>query len=204
MRAIDPREQDATATYQLLTQLVVPRPIAWVSTLAEDGTPNLAPHSYFNIVSSDPPVVHVTSAGEKDTLRNVRATGEMVVNVVTRELLEPMNLTSADFPPSEDEFGWAGLATAPSTSVAPPRVAAARAALECRLRHVTEIGNGCMIFGDVVRVQVAEDLIEDGRIPPERLDAVGRLGGTAYLMTDAVTRLERPTWSELPGGSPRK
>jgi flavin reductase (DIM6/NTAB) family NADH-FMN oxidoreductase RutF len=197
MRAIDPGEQSPRETYRLLTQLVVPRPIAWVSTLAEDGTRNVAPHSYFNIISTAPPVVHVTSTGEKDTLRNVRATGEFVVNIVTRELLEPMNLTSADFPPHEDEFDWAGLESAASTVVKPPRVAAAKAALECRLRRVLEIGNGRMIFGDVVMVHAADELWEDGQIPPERLDAVGRLGGRAYLMTDEVTRLDRPRWADL-------
>src|SRR5690606_11215277 len=101
-----------------------------------DGTLNLAPHSYFNIVSHRPAIVHFTSAArdeEKDSLRNARATGEFVVNVVTRELVEAMNLTSADFPPEEDEFAWAGLDPAPSVRVRPPRVRVAKAALECRV-----------------------------------------------------------------------
>jgi flavin reductase (DIM6/NTAB) family NADH-FMN oxidoreductase RutF len=198
MTIIDPADLTQRRVYRLLTMLVVPRPIAWVSTLSADGTPNVAPHSFFNVMSSEPPVVHVTSSGEKDTLRNVRDTGEFVINVVTRDLLEQMNLTAADFPAHEDEFAWAGLEQAPSQVVATPRVAASPAALECRLRLVVEIGTGRMIFGDVVRIHVADDLWDDeGRIPPERLDPVGRLGGPNYVMTDDVRELARPTWQDV-------
>lgn len=200
MREIDPTSLPERGVYRLLTMLVVPRPIAWVSTVSDDGTPNVAPHSYFNIISSDPPVLHVTSVGEKDTLRNARATGEFVINVVSRDLLEAMNLTSARFPAHEDEFAWAGLEQAPSRVVRPPRVARARAAFECRLRHVLEVGNGRMFFGDVVHVHVAEDLWDGDRIVPERLDAVGRLGGSGYQLTDGITRLARPTWDDVRNG----
>lgn len=197
MREIDPADLSDRKVYELLTMLVVPRPIAWVSTVAPDGTTNVAPHSYFNIVSNAPPVVHITSAGEKDTLRNIRSTGEFVVNIVSRDLLEQMNLTAANFPAQEDEFGWAELARTPSSVVAPPRVARARAALECTLRQVLEIGNGRMMFGDVVRIHTAPDLWTDDEIPPERLDAVGRLGGSAYQMLDGVRRLDRPNWEDV-------
>lgn len=201
MSAIDPAALPERRVYQLLTMLVVPRPIAWVSTQSGDGTLNVAPHSFFNIISTAPPVVHVTSVGEKDTLRNIRETREFVVNVVSRDLLAAMNLTSANFPSHEDEFGWAGLERAPSEVVAPPRVAASPAALECRLRQVLEIGTGRMIFGDVVRIHVADDLWDDdGAIPPERLDPVGRLGGSAYVLTDEVRRLARPTWQDVRSG----
>ena len=201
MSALDPAGLPERRVYQLLTMLVVPRPIAWVSTLSGDGTPNVAPHSFFNIISTAPPVVHVTSAGEKDTLRNIRETREFVINVVSRDLLGAMNLTSANFPSHEDEFGWAGLEQAPSEVVAPPRVAASPAALECRLRQVLEIGTGRMIFGDVVRIHVTDRLWDDdGTIPPERLDAVGRLGGSAYVLTDEVRRLARPTWQDVRSG----
>ena len=197
MREIDPSGLPERKVYELLTMLVVPRPIAWVSTLSEDGTPNVAPHSYFNIVSNAPPVVHFTSAGEKDTLRNVRATGEFVVNIVSRDLMEQMNLTAANFPSDEDEFGWAELEQVPSALVAPPRVARVRAAMECTLRQVLEIGNGRMVFGDVALIHTADDLWVDGEIPPERLDAVGRLGGSAYQLLDGVARLQRPTWNDV-------
>lgn len=196
MREIDPAVLTHREVYELLTMLVVPRPIAWVSTLATDGTPNVAPHSYFNIASNVPPIVHFTSAGEKDTLRNARATGEFVVNLVSRDLMEAMNLTAAGVPAHVDEFGWAGLEQAPSAAVSVPRVAGAPAALECTLRDVLTIGDGRMVFGDVVRVHTAERLWVDGEIPPERLDAVGRLGGTAYQTLDGVERLPRPTWSD--------
>jgi flavin reductase (DIM6/NTAB) family NADH-FMN oxidoreductase RutF len=148
-------------------------------------------------MSNAPPVIHITSAGEKDTLRNIRATGEFVVNVVSRDLVAQMNLTAADFPADEDEFGWAELDRTASSVVKPPRVARARAALECTLRQVLEIGNGRMVFGDVVRIHTAPGLWEGDEIPPERLDAVGRLGGSAYQMIDGVHRLERPTWEDV-------
>jgi len=197
MREIDPTAMPARKVYELLTMLVVPRPIAWVSTLAVDGTPNIAPHSYFNIMSNAPPVVHFTSAGEKDTLRNVRSTGEFVINIVSRDLLEHMNLTAADFPAHEDEFDWANLDQTPSSVVKVPRVARARAAMECTLRQVLEIGNGRMAFGDVVRIHTDDDLWVDGEIPPERLDAVGRLGGSAYQVLDGVVRHARPSWDDV-------
>lgn len=205
MREIDPTTLSDRGVYELLTMLVVPRPIAWVSTVADDGTRNIAPHSYFNIVSTAPPVVHVTSSGDKDTIRNVLATGEFVVNVVSRDVLQAMNLTSADFPADEDEFAWADLDTASSKLVRPSRVVRARAALECRLRKVLEIGNGRMFFGDVVWVHTAEDLWDGDQIRPERLDPVGRLGGSGYQLTDRVVHLARPTWkpssmAERPNG----
>ncbi|HEX6257032.1 MAG TPA: flavin reductase family protein [Euzebyales bacterium] len=200
MREIDPADLHDRAVYKLLTMLVVPRPIAWVSSVSADGLPNVAPHSYFNIASNAPPIVHFTSAGAKDTLRNVLATGEFVVNIVSRRLMEQMNLTAADFPADEDEFHWADLQRAPSSVVSVPRVAGAPAALECTLREVLEVGNGRMVFGDVVRVHTDERLWQDGEIPPERLDAVGRLGGAAYQTLDGVRRLARPSWNDVRRG----
>lgn len=194
MTEINPDDLPGGRVYEVLTMLVVPRPIAWVSTMAPDGTLNIAPHSYFNIVSHAPPVVHITSSGEKDTLRNIRRTREFVVNVVSRDLLEQMNLTAADFPPHEDEFAWAGLEPAPSTVVSVPRVAQAPAALECRLWDVLEIGNGRMVFGEVTRIHTADHLWDGDQIPPERLDAVGRLGGSAYQTLDGVRHVPRPSW----------
>ncbi|MDP9405742.1 MAG: flavin reductase family protein [Actinomycetota bacterium] len=203
MPSFDPAELNPAETYFLLTSLVVPRPIAWVSSLAPDGTRNLAPHSYFNAISSHPPIVHFTSTGVKDSLRNVRATGEFVVNVVTADLVEPMNLTAADFPPEEDEFTWAGLAAAPSAVVAPPRVAAAQAAMECRLRDVVSMGNGHMVFGDVVAVHVADEVWHDGRVDPGRLHAVGRLAGSGYTAVTDPFFLRRPSWTDLRDAGPR-
>ena len=201
MPDLDPAALPHRAAYLLLTSLVVPRPIAWVSTRAADGTANLAPHSYFNIVSSDPPIVHFTSTGEKDSLRNVRATGEFVVNIVTRDLVEAMNISSADFPPDVSEFSWAGLEAAPSLRVRPPRVAAARAALECRVESILVKGNGNMVFGEVLGVHVADSIWRDDRVDATLLPAVGRLGGPHYADTSDIFSIPRPTWAELRGTS---
>ena len=201
LREIDPARLEGRGPYFLITSLVVPRPIAWVSSLSPSGVANVAPHSYFNVISSNPWILHFTSTGEKDTLHNVRATGEFVVNVVTRELVEEMNFTSADFPPDESEFEWAGLEPAPSARVAPPRVARARVAFECRLNDVVSKGNGHMVFGEVVVAHVDEALLVDGRVDPHLLRPVGRLGGALY--TDAsgdIFKLPRPTWAEVQSG----
>lgn len=197
MPSIDPAELQPRETYLLLTSLVVPRPIAWVSTLSEAGVANLAPHSYYNIISSNPPIVHFTSSGLKDTLRNVRATGEFVVNVVSQDLIEAMNATAADFPPGEDEAARVGIDTVASDTVRPRRVAAARAALECRLREELVMGNGTMVFGDVLRVHVADEVWSDGRVAMDLLHPVGRLSGSGYTLVDEVVHLPRPSWDAL-------
>jgi flavin reductase (DIM6/NTAB) family NADH-FMN oxidoreductase RutF len=201
LREIDPARLEGREPYFLITSMVVPRPIAWVSSISAEGVPNVAPHSYFNVISSNPWILHFTSTGEKDTLRNVRATGEFVINAVTRELVEEMNFTSADFPPGESEFEWAGLEPAPSARVTPPRVARARVAFECRLNDVVSKGNGHMVFGDVLLAHVDESLFVEGRVDPHLLRPVGRLGGALY--TDAsgdVFKLPRPTWEQVRTG----
>ena len=195
-----PSELRGRGPYHLLTSLVVPRPIAWVSTLSSSGVPNVAPHSYFNAISSDPLIVHFTSTGVKDTLTNVRQTGEFVVNVVTEDLIEKANLTAANFPPGEDEFAWADLDEAPSKTIAPPRVAEAAAAFECAVNRIVSIGNGHMVFGDVTHLVVDERVMRDGRVAPDLLDAVGRLGGSWY--TRAATdlfKMMRPTYEDVKG-----
>lgn len=194
---IDPATQSARENYYLLTNLVVPRPIAWVSSLGTDGVRNLAPHSYFNIVSTDPPIVHFTQTGRKDTLCNVEQTGEFVVNIVSADLVDAMNLTSANFPRSEDEFTWAELDATPSTVVAPPRVTAARAAMECRVRTILPMGNGNMVFGDVLVVHVDDSVYAGGRVDVPALAPLGRLGGSAYAAVTDIFKLARPTWDDL-------
>ncbi|MGH2697598.1 MAG: flavin reductase family protein [Actinomycetota bacterium] len=194
----DPERFEGREGYFLLTALVVPRPIAWVSTLSPDGARNLAPHSYFNAISSNPLVIHFTSTGEKDTLRNVQATGEFVVNIVGARLAEAMNLTAANFPPEEDEFIWAQLEDSPSKKVGPSRVARAAAAFECAVNRIVSIGNGHMVFGDVVHLVVDEAVIRNGRVAADLLDPVGRLGGSWYTRAAADTfRMKRPTWDEV-------
>ena len=197
-REIVPTELPGREAYHLLTSLVVPRPIAWVSTLSAKGIRNVAPHSYFNAISSSPLIVHFTSTGTKDSLVNARASGEFVVNIVSRDLAEPMNLTAADFPPDEDEFSWAGLEAAPSRTVTVPRVASAKAAFECKVVHTVDLGNGSMVFGEVLLVVVDESVIKDGRVDPELLAPIGRLGGATY--TDAARALfdlKRPRYEDV-------
>jgi flavin reductase (DIM6/NTAB) family NADH-FMN oxidoreductase RutF len=194
----DPLRFEGREGYFLLTALVVPRPIAWVSTVSADGGRNLAPHSYFNAISSNPLVIHFTSTGVKDSLRNVRATGEFVVNIVGGALAESMNLTAANFPPEEDEFAWANLADAPSKTITPPRVARAAAAFECTVNRIVSIGNGHMIFGDVTHLVVDESVMRDGRVAPDLLDPIGRLGGSWYTRAASdLFKMKRPTYDEL-------
>lgn len=194
---IDPADLTPRQAYRLLTGVVVPRPIAWVSSLDAAGHRNLAPHSYFNIISTDPPIVHFTSSGVKDSLRNVTATGEFVVNVVTEDLVEAMNLTAASFADTDDEFAWADLDAAESTRVAPPRVAEAKVALECRHRQTVTMGNGHMVFGDVLAVQLATGLWDGDRIDPLALPAVGRLAGSGYASVTDVYELARPSVEDV-------
>jgi flavin reductase (DIM6/NTAB) family NADH-FMN oxidoreductase RutF len=195
---LDNEELEGRQAYFLITSLVVPRPIAWVSTLAPDGTLNLAPHSYFNVISSGPLIVHFTSTGIKDSLTNVKATGEFVINIVNEEMMEQMNDTSANLPPEENEFEWAGVDTAPSVHVAPPRAAGAPAALECKLNRIVSLGNGNMVFGDVVAIHVDEGVVVDERVDPDLLKPLGRLGGSLYTTVAGHTiKIDRPSWDDM-------
>jgi len=121
------------------------------------------------------------------------------VNIVSADLAEIMNLTAADFPHDEDEFAWAGLDATPSTHVAPPRVSGARAALECRVRQVLSVGNGNMVFGDVVAIHIDESIWVDGRVDPDLLEPLGRLSGAYYAALQPSFKIPRPTWAELRG-----
>lgn len=168
--------------YRTLTSLVIPRPIGWISTVDESGAINLAPYSYFNAVSSRPPVV-LFSANErdgemKDSSRNALDTGEFVVNLVTEDLLSAMDTTSTSA--DVDEFEAAGLDRSPSRTVAPPRVAAAKAHLECRVRETVQLGTHTVVFGDVTHISVDDSLLTNGAVDTLKVDAVGRLGGPYY------------------------
>jgi flavin reductase (DIM6/NTAB) family NADH-FMN oxidoreductase RutF len=200
MRTLLPADHETRELYFLLNSLVVPRPIAWVSTLAADGTRNLAPHSYFTVAASAPPTVAFTSIGDKDTVTNVRATGDFVVHVADHELVERMNVTAADAPAHVSEFELAGVHPVPADQVQASIVAEAPVALECRLRQVVEVGNGRVVIGEVVAFHVAERLWDErGRVDPERLDAVARMGGSVYATTRDRFELRRPTYAELAG-----
>jgi flavin reductase (DIM6/NTAB) family NADH-FMN oxidoreductase RutF len=199
---IDVRQADLDTIYRTLIAVVTPRPIAWVTTLDAHGGVNLAPFSFFNAFSSNPPVV-VFSPGlrpdgtKKDTLRNVEATGEFVINAAVAELAEQLNLSSKELPPGESEADLAGLALAPSLRVRPPRVAAAPAHLECVLRQVIPIGtgpgSGNLVLGDVVLIDVADAVLDPrGRVDPRKLDTIGRLGGDYYCRTTDLFQMRRP------------
>lgn len=186
--------------YKLLSGLIVPRPIGWIGSVAEDGTPNLAPYSFFNLVSANPPTV-IFSAGRrrgglKDTSANVRATGEFTVNVVTEETVKAMNLTAGDVGPDVDEFRLAGLTATAGDRVRAPRVAEAAASLECTLARTIELADpptNTVFVGDVLVLHVRKDVLDGTRIDYQALRAVGRLAGSDYVTTaDAVFSMDRP------------
>jgi flavin reductase (DIM6/NTAB) family NADH-FMN oxidoreductase RutF len=187
--------------YQVMTALVIPRPVGWISTVSPEGVRNLAPYSYFNLMGSDPFYVAFGSHGEKDTLTNVRKVPEFVANIVSLHLLEEMNFTSGDFPRSEDEFSWAGLTPAPSAKVRPPRVGEAKAHLECEVAQIVDDHHTHIVLGRVVHVHVDPSVWRDGRVDPRLLDPVCRLSGSAYARLGEIVSLTRPVWSSLQGTS---
>ncbi len=178
--------------YRFLTALVVPRAIAWVSSLSVDGIANLAPHSFFTVASSRPPIVCFTSVGHKDTLRNITETREFVVNVASLPQLDQVNQTSARFEPEISEAEAVGVAMAPSSFVAPPRVADSPGSLECTLHSTYDVGNSVMIFGQVVAINVSDDVLVDGHPEFKRLHAIARLGRDEWGFDTEVVAVERP------------
>ena len=197
---LDPRTMPASSVYKLLIGCVVPRPIAWVSTIGADGIANLAPFSFFAGVCHDPPTV-AFSAGpregaKKDTIRNVEHTGDFVVNVVDDAHAESMNLTSGEYSPEVDEFALVGLTPAPSFRVTAPRVAGAPVSMECRVERIIPVGRGphSLVLGEIVYFHVRDDLFDapTGRIDVHRLHAVGRLAGNLYARTHDIFEMKRP------------
>jgi flavin reductase (DIM6/NTAB) family NADH-FMN oxidoreductase RutF len=181
-------ETHAESMYRTLTSLVVPRPIGWISTVSPDGRDNLAPFSYFNAVSSRPPVV-LFSAGRrdgdpKDSARFALESGEFVANLVTRDLIEPMDATSAGV--ADSEFDTVGIERASARTVEPPRVAAAHGCLECQVRESVDVGGQTVVFGDVRHVYVDDDLLDGGKVDARAVDAVGRLGGSFYTAVEPL------------------
>jgi flavin reductase (DIM6/NTAB) family NADH-FMN oxidoreductase RutF len=187
----DPADADVNA-YRLLTALVVPRPIAWVSTLDADGRGNLAPHSFFTVASGRPPVVLFSSLGRKDTVRNIEETGEFVISFSSESLLEKVNASSAPFEHGDDEAKELGIATEPSQTVAPPRVADSPASIECRLERIVEVGTAYVVFGAVSAITVRDDVLEDGHPAMEQLRPVSRLGRDEWGRPPEVFHLTRP------------
>ena len=194
---MDWRADDLPASQleHLTNSLVVPRPIAWVSSESRHGVLNLAPFSYFNLVSSAPPVVMISFSpkGKKDTLANLRDTGQFVVNVASHAMRHAMVRSSIDVGAEVDEMALLSLTTAPSSSVSPPRLADASAALECRLHQVVDVFGSTMVLGQVSHLHVADAVLREDRVVPELLAPVARLGGSLYTTVTSTYRLDRPS-----------
>ena len=199
---IKPADASPRDIYKLMIGMVVPRPIAWVSTVSEDGNNNLAPYSFFNAISGDPPVICFApsrkAAGDKkkDTFRNLEASGVFVVNIVSEHLAEAMNQSAADVPPEVDEFALAGVTPEPATMIQAPMVKEALAKMECRVRQIIYLGDqptsGILVLGDVLCFHFVEGLVENFRVDPVMLNAVGRMGGSSYCDTRNRFDIVRP------------
>jgi flavin reductase (DIM6/NTAB) family NADH-FMN oxidoreductase RutF len=202
MLAFDPANHSTGDIYKLMIGSIVPRPIALVSSVDEANVRNLAPFSYFTACSANPPVVvfcpmlRPLPPMAKDTLRNIMATREFVVNIVSEEFVERMNATAATVGPEVDEFELSGLTPIASELVKPARVAESHVQMECRLLQVVHVserpGGGSVVLGEVLRFHVDEDYIEDFRIDPDKLRAVGRMAGSTYARTTDRFELQRP------------
>lgn len=193
---------DARTAYQWMISTILPRPIAWVSTISADGKTNLAPYSFFQGITANPPTlmfvpVNNRQGQKKDTVRNIEAVPEFVVNLVAHELAEQMNRTASLLPYGDSEFEKFGIASAPSTKVRPPRVAAAPVAFECTLDRMVHIGEGPLaanvIFGRIHAAHISDAVLgADGRPDARKLDLIGRLGGEDYATTREIFTIERP------------
>lgn len=183
---IDPRTQTPQEMYRLMSGIVVPRPIAWISTLSESGLVNLAPFSCFTFVSNSPPMIGVNigrKAGkEKDTARNIRRAGDFVVNIGNLSMTDLIHRSAIEFPEDESEVEALGLETLASVDIAAPRLKIAPISLECRLERIISFGDtGAEFFvGEVSRIHVNDDLYDEGRIETVRLDPVCRIAGPHY------------------------
>ena len=204
---VSPAEISHSELYGILINSVVPRPIAWVSTISTSGALNLAPFSFFNAVCADPPLLafapglraskQPSSHGvAKDTLRNVRQTGEFVVNTVTYELREAMNLTSGEYDPSVNEFDLAKITKEPSKIVRPPRVAESPVSFECKLHQILDFSpqptSGSLVIGRIVAIHINDAHLKDGRLDRNSLDLIGRMGGMQYTRTTQRFEMVRP------------
>jgi flavin reductase (DIM6/NTAB) family NADH-FMN oxidoreductase RutF len=201
---IDPLDAGEGAFYKLLTAVVVPRPIAWVSSRSADGIDNLAPHSFFTVAAVDPPVVQFTSVGPKDSLANVLATREFVVNLAPAWMFEQINASATAFPPEQSEFDAVGIEREASLRVAPPRVARSPVALECVLHDTSTIGFSTVVLGRVVNAAIDEAAIEDGHPVIERLAPLARLGANQWSELGRVREIARIPFAEWPGHYARR
>jgi flavin reductase (DIM6/NTAB) family NADH-FMN oxidoreductase RutF len=192
-------DSETRDSYKLLSGLVVPRPIGWIGTRRADGTNNLAPFSFFNLVSSDPPVV-LFSAGShqdrpKDSAALAERSGEFTVNIVSEVVVEAMSVTSGSFSAEDDEFAIAGLTAVAGHRVDAPLVAESPANLECKVRQVIDIGEKGrtrLVFGDVLVIHVDDHVLDGSRVDNDALRAVGRMAGNTYIRTRDRFEIRRP------------
>ncbi|QEE50612.1 flavin reductase family protein [Flavobacterium alkalisoli] len=199
---IDPAHTSQSDVYKILTGSVIPRPIGWISTISEDGVPNLAPFSFFNVVGEDPPHVMFSTVrpgnSNKDTLNNVLATKQFVVNMAVEELVEAVNTSSASLPPDVNEFDYAGVTQAPGIKVKAPRVLESPINFECELVHHYTLedhkhGGATIMIGRVVMFHVDESVLLDNyKINPEVYRPVARLAGSNYAKLGEVFSIKRP------------
>ncbi len=205
---VSPSELPYSDFYNILISSVVPRPIAWVSTMNAAGQPNLAPFSFFNAVCADPPLLafapglrrpkkaEVNHGEPKDTLRNVRETKEFVVNMVTHELAEAMNLTSGEYDASVNEFELAKLTPQPSKIVRPPRVAESPVSFECELHQILDFSqaptSGSLVIGKIISIHIDDAHLKEGKLDRDSLDLIGRMGGMQYTRTTQRFEMARP------------
>jgi flavin reductase (DIM6/NTAB) family NADH-FMN oxidoreductase RutF len=197
---LDPKTLKPESTYKLLIGCVVPRPIAWVSTVGADGVNNLAPFSFFMGVCGDPPTIAFSSGprarDHKDTVRNAEHAGGFVVNIVDDDRAEAMNLSSGEYPAEVDEFALTGLTAAPAVKVRAPRVVEAPVSLECRVAQIIPVGRGphSLVLGEIVYFHVRDDIYDatTGRIDVARLKPIGRLAGHQYSYIHEIFEMKRP------------
>ncbi|MBX3596233.1 MAG: flavin reductase family protein [Rhizobiaceae bacterium] len=186
-----------------LKAIVAPRPVGWISTISRTGSYNLAPYSFFNMLSGVPPLVWFSSEGPKDSATAAEETGEFVANLVGRDLAQKMNATSVDAPRGVSEFDYAGLETAPSRLVRPPRVADAPAALECKVTEVIrprdlegKTGRSIVVIGQVMGVYISDEYLTDGLFDAVKAGNVSRLGYFDFSTVDGVFEMRRPRWED--------
>jgi flavin reductase (DIM6/NTAB) family NADH-FMN oxidoreductase RutF len=199
---IDVRSADVVAVYRALIGVVTPRPIAWVTTVDEEGRVNLAPFSFFNAFGANPPVVVFSPVlrrdrSKKDTLQNLSSVNEFVLNAAVEELAEKVNATAGELPPGQSEADHAGLTLQASATVRPPRVAESPVHLECRVRQILPIGDGPLaanlVIGEVLLIHIADSVLDDrGGVDPRKLRTIARLGADYYCRSTDLFEMERP------------
>ncbi len=203
---VDPAQTAPGNIYKLLIGSITPRPIAFVSTVNKDGVNNLAPYSFFTGVSANPPVIGfspmINMEGRlRDSRLNSEAYKEFVVNVVSEDIAAKMNATAVDVPPEVDEFELSGLTPAPCNIVSAPRVKEARISMECKLIQVVELSKeklrGAFVLGEIVQFHIADEIFDNYRIDADKLNTVGRMGGTTYTRTTDRFDLQRPDLEEV-------